>query len=148
MNPSEPNRPDLEARLARALGPKPETLPSPGFATSVMRSVRAEAVAQAGLAPLAFPWRRIAPGLALSLGLVAVALSLVPWGEAGGPATDSLVHDLTDFARSPGTLGAALAASWVAFGLLLTLAGLRAGRWVAAGTPRRHGDPHVPGVSL
>jgi hypothetical protein len=49
--------------IDRILSGKQEIVPSSGFLDSVMDAVRREAVAPP---PIAFPWRRAAPGLAVA----------------------------------------------------------------------------------
>ena len=73
MNPKQPNPPITDADLDRALAADHDSiLPSSGFAASVMNAVSAEAAAPA---PLAFPWKRALPGLAV--GTVAVVVVIV-----------------------------------------------------------------------
>ena len=100
-------RDDIERLLAS------ETMiePSPGFAASVMEAVRSEAAVPA---PLAFPWRRVLPGLVLvglallaGLGILVSALVTAP---ASGPAPDW---------AAPRWLSARLL--WLAAGLLGSL---------------------------
>ncbi len=98
------HRDDIERLLAS------ETMiePSPGFAASVMEAVRSEAAAPE---PLAFPWRRVLPGLVLvalvlmaGLGMLVGALVTAP---ASGPTPEW---------ATPGWLSARHL--WLAAGLL------------------------------
>jgi hypothetical protein len=134
---------DLDARLARALGPEPRVGAATDFADSVMRHVLAEAEAERDVpAPIAFPWRRAIPAFAVLLVLGGIALSLLPWEEAG-LAADSMVHDVERLAEAPGLLNAAIAGSWLAFGLVLTFVALRVSSWPVTRAVRRSDFPAV-----
>ena len=65
--------------LDRILGSERGIIPSPAFPDRVMSAVRSEA---AQPAPIAFPWRRVAPilavwGVALAAGIVLFTIVLV-----------------------------------------------------------------------
>ncbi|MGH7725086.1 MAG: hypothetical protein ACREOU_06615 [Candidatus Eiseniibacteriota bacterium] len=129
MSGSKPDSPDLDARLARALGPELHFEAPDDFTESVMRQVLAEAdVERVAPSPIAFPWRRAVPAFVLLFVLVGIAFSLLPWDEAG-VAADSAVRDLERFADAPALLNAAIAASWLGFGLVLTFVALRVSSW-------------------
>ena len=69
--------------INRILIEDPTLEPSSGFADSIMDAVRREATTPA---PLPFPWRRVAPGLAVCLlAIVAAAIVALP-GTAGAEA--------------------------------------------------------------
>ncbi|HEY1500760.1 MAG TPA: hypothetical protein VGF88_14360 [Acidobacteriaceae bacterium] len=72
MNPRQPNPPLTHADVDRALFADHDSiLPSSGFAASVMSAVQAEAAAPA---PLAFPWKRALPGLAVGAVVVVTVI--------------------------------------------------------------------------
>jgi hypothetical protein len=70
-----------EEELDRILSAEREILPSPGFAASVMRAVREEACAPP---PIPFPWKRLLPGLVVSLVGVGALLAQVAQHGHGG----------------------------------------------------------------
>ena len=62
--------------------------PSSGFAARVMASVTAQAAAPP---PLAYPWRRLVPGLAA----LALVLVLLAWAALASPSGGSLTFDFS-----------------------------------------------------
>jgi hypothetical protein len=107
--------------LDRILSREEEILPSAGFASRVIESVRSEATS---LPPIPFPWKRALPGLAavgLALGSIVVALAeTVRRGWATPPTATGTVW-LQPFLHSAlhGAFGP------IALGLIVSLAALR-----------------------
>jgi len=102
----------------RILAAEEKLVPSSGFAAAVMERVREEAAAPL---PISFPWRRVAPGLALAAGTIG-------WGarEAARVAWPAL-HEL---AANPPQIPTAVLprleqAGWVALALAVSW-----GAWV------------------
>jgi len=77
--------------IERALRAEPLVEPSTGFAASVMAAVRAEATAPP---PLAFPWRRALPAMAVA-GLCLVATAIA-FGSAMASAPAAAPGDTAD----------------------------------------------------
>ena len=100
--------PDNE--LDRILSGEPEIQASPMFAAKVMRAVEREAAA---LPPIAFPWKRAVPGLALAL----LAVVYVLLRSAPAPASTEIPVAWVDSARQLG-LG------WLAAAFAITAAAL------------------------
>lgn len=131
MKPFDPDPRDeaLEAHLRRELSSAPDLTPSAAFAGSVMRAVRAEAALASAPHALEFPWGRLLPGLILSLGLTGFVLSRLPWGEAAdsaGLALDRVTELTGRLPETPWIAPTLVAALWVAFGLLLAVAAVKA----------------------
>jgi len=82
--------------------------PSPGFAASVMSAVRREA---AEVAPIAFPWRRVLPGLVLVAAGLVTGFALLIGAFVGTPASEPSATTWT-------------APVWLSAGRLWMLAGL------------------------
>ena len=97
--------------IERILSTEREMEPSPMFAAKVMGAVRREAAVPA---PIAFPWKWAAPGLAA--GVAAIALSVMELPSADSAASQAAPVWL-DAARHLG-LG------WVALALALTFAAM------------------------
>ena len=115
--------------LDRILSREEEILPSSGFVASVMDAVQQEAAAPP---PIPFPWKRALPGMvaaALALACVlAAGVALLVLGPA--PQAPPLVWPpamtaMLGFAKS-------LQLGWVALALLLTFAGVKLARRLAA----------------
>lgn len=109
--------------IDRMLVAEPTLTPSSGFSASVMDAVRREAQ---GPEPLSFPWRRAAPGLAICLlGIVVAVIAAL-----SGPATEqaewaSLAARLesTLLAQSTVWLAGTLLGSWIVVRLSLRFSG-------------------------
>jgi hypothetical protein len=70
-------------KIDRILAEDPTLQPSSGLADSIMEAVRREATTPA---PLPFPWRRVAPGLAVCLIAVVAAAIAALQGSTGADA--------------------------------------------------------------
>jgi len=109
--------------IDRILGQEPTLTPSSGFAASVMDAVRREAE---GPEPLSFPWRRVAPGLAVcSLAIIAaviLALSGSAGTEAQAPALPARLEG-TLLAQSTLWLVGTLMGSWMLVRVSLMFSG-------------------------
>lgn len=109
--------------IDRIVGEDPTLAPSSGFAESVMDAVRREA---AGPEPLSFPWRRVAPGLAVSL-LAIVAAGIATFSGPSGAETvwTPLAARLEETLLAQGTLWLAgtLLGSWMVVRMTLRLSG-------------------------
>jgi len=109
--------------IDRILGEDPALTPSSGFADSVMDAVRREA---AGPEPLAFPWRRVVPGLAVCLlAIVAIAVAAVtgPSGAENESAPLTALLERTLLAQSTLLLAGTLLGSWMVVRMTLMLSG-------------------------
>jgi hypothetical protein len=97
--------------------------PSPGFTAAVMGGVRREAET---LEPIAFPWRRVLPGLVLSAAALVVGLGVLVWTlveePASGPAVAADVHSLLGGGHLPSAavLAGSLLIAWLAMRLSRT----------------------------
>jgi hypothetical protein len=98
--------------LDRILGSEESLEPSSGLAATAMDAIRKEAAAPE---PVPFPWRRVVPGLAISLALLAAGIIILAVkGTPESPFTNSF--DLQGFLQSP--LG--VSTTWAAGSLLAT----------------------------
>jgi hypothetical protein len=73
--------------IDRALTSDRTIVPSPGFATRVMRAVR-QHVGDRGA--LSFPWRRLLPGLIASVAVSAIGVALLPAPQVPQPLVSTL----------------------------------------------------------
>jgi len=110
--------------LDRVLSESREVRPSEGFTDSVMARVRVEAKAPP---PLAFPWKRVAPGLVTCVVLTIVAVGIV---FSSGPSqwtTPQWLDQTIDATQSVAVQWTvvALLASLVSFRWSMRLAGYR-----------------------
>jgi hypothetical protein len=81
----------LDEHLA---GSSEEIEPSSGFAFSVMEAIHAEA---AEPPPIAFPWRRVLPGLSMIVcGLVAILVLALRVGKPGATGTTAIPNHVPD----------------------------------------------------
>lgn len=112
--------------LDRVLSEEEGILPSSGFTASVMDAVRREVLTPP---PIAFPWRRALPGMAVAvLGLIA-ALTELGRGAAVPPlpvAQPSRLVPIVEAIMSAGT-------GWIVLALLLTLASVTLSMRLASG---------------
>ena len=109
--------------IDRILGEDPTLTPSSGFVGSVMEAVRREA---AGPEPLAFPWRRVAPGLAICLlAVVAAAIATLtgPTGAENESAPLTALLERTLLAQSTLLIAGTLLGSWMVVRMTLMLSG-------------------------
>jgi len=68
MNHRDVNQPKAASEaIDRILASEPELVPSSGFLAGVMERVREEAAVPT---PLAFPWKRVLPGVAVTAGFL------------------------------------------------------------------------------
>jgi hypothetical protein len=106
--------------IERILRAREQVEPSPGFSRQVMESVRREAATPP---VIPFPWRRFAPGVAISVALTAAGAAALgrSAGEVGLglPALAASDPALLAAATTLGWVSAALAGSY----LLVRLAG-------------------------
>jgi hypothetical protein len=107
--------------LDRILSDQEEILPSSGFATSVMDAVRREALAP----PIAFPWKRALPGLAVLV--LALAFAVVEVLAQSGRVAAAPSHLETWRSVLAPVVEAAITAGghWVGLALLLTFASVK-----------------------
>ena len=121
-----PNPPDdaLNRLIDVHLGAAREELtPSSGFAASVMESIRAQATEPP---PIAFPWRRVFPGvIAILGGLVALIVFVIRTAKAAplvvpSPHSGLLAHLLRIQAFTPGEATAA----WILLAVCLSIAAI------------------------
>jgi hypothetical protein len=106
--------------LDRILAEEPAILPSPEFTASVMAAVRREGSAPV---PIAFPWRRVLPGLVVSGLALAVLLQQIfvqPGITAArfSPAWWPELVQVLETARH-------LRVLWIAFALFLAFASMQ-----------------------
>lgn len=116
------------ARIDRILAGEEEIVPSSGFVSAVMERVEREAAAPA---PLAFPWKRAVPGIALACGVFG-------WGgvEFVRAAIPAVRH--TSFAMPHLDVSASSAlgqVAWVTFAIALSL-----GSWALSRIVSRWSD--------
>ena len=97
-----------------------DIVPSPGFITNVMAAVREEASAPP---PIPFPWKRIAPGLAVgACTFVAFpVVALAPW--SGGPIqvaprVSSVLYTIVEAAK-------AIELGWIVIALVFAVASMK-----------------------
>lgn len=86
-------KPEEHEYIDSILSEKDETLPSSGFSASVMEAVRQEAAAPP---PIAFPWKRALPGIAVGVLtlLLVVAGCFGVWGGMEIPAQPSVLDKI------------------------------------------------------
>jgi hypothetical protein len=102
------------SEIDRVLATEEPLIPTSGFLTSVMESVREESVAPA---PIPFPWKRIVPGMLLVTGFIS-------WGafemiREGLPPITSM--QVADPHLSAAAIQPLEQAGWVALGLGVSL---------------------------
>jgi hypothetical protein len=94
-------RPTLDEAIEAAMHGD-DIVPSPGFVDAVMTSVRAEASTPP---PIAFPWARVWPAVALGAALTAAPLIMLRPAPASARAESGAVADisamLTGLAANP-----------------------------------------------
>jgi hypothetical protein len=110
----------LDQHLA---GTSEQLAPSSGFVLSVMESIQAQA---AEPPPIAFPWRRVLPGVsAIVCGLIAWAVLILRGGTAATTSSQSLSHAIAaqtgDLSLAHLTSGDTVA-FWIVAALCLSLA--------------------------
>lgn len=111
----------LDAHLS---GQAEELAPSSGFVVSVMESIHAQASEPP---PIAFPWRRVVPGIISVLcGLAALIVFAMRalYSGAGGPATD--IHVRHTFSFAPAFTPGEVAVCWVLVAVCLSVAAMAA----------------------
>ena len=113
--------------LDRILSEEQTILPSPEFTASVMTAVCGEASASA---PIAFPWRRVLPGLVASGLALAVLLQqvLVQPGITEARFRPAWLPDLVQVLETAKHFGV----QWITVALLLTFASMRLSARLAA----------------
>jgi hypothetical protein len=109
--------------IDRILGEDPPLRPTSGFADSVMDAVRREAE---GPEPLSFPWRRVAPGMAVCLVAIVAAVIAALSGPSGTesqwtPLANRLESTL--LAQSTLWLAGTLMGSWLVVRVSLIFSG-------------------------
>lgn len=117
MNPAKPQlTPDDFDRAL--LADRDNILPSSGFADAVMAAVRHEASAPA---PIAFPWKRALPGLAVAVAVIAllIAALVVSISTTAHPASAPSFHLQPLLAP---VLQHSAAIVWVSASLVMSLA--------------------------
>jgi len=116
MNRNQMNQVDMnQSTIDRILASEEELIPSSGFLSSVMESVREEARTPP---PIPFPWKRAVPGMALSAGV---------FGWGGLVLVRQVIPVARELSLAKVHLSAAAArpveqAGWVALALAASLA--------------------------
>jgi len=115
----------IGAEIDQILASEEELIPTSGFLSSVMERVEEEAAVPP---PLPFPWRRLAPGIALAAGVIcwgAVELvrggmpSLTSFPQLAPHLSETLAHS----AESAGWVALALGVSLISWSISRRLAG-------------------------
>jgi hypothetical protein len=106
--------------LDRIMSDEESIVPSSGFTASVMAAVQRDSSASV---PIAFPWRRVLPGLAasgLALAVLLQQLFMQP-GISAVRFRSAWLPDLVKVVESAKHFGV----QWIAFALLLTFVSMR-----------------------
>lgn len=101
-------------------GSAEELAPSSGFVLSVMESIHAQVSEPS---PIAFPWRRVMPGVVAVLcglaALIVVGLRTIHTGTTAGPTTQ--VHALLAHSFPPAVTSGEMTLCWVLLAACLSI---------------------------